>query len=101
MSKIKKACSISPAVRQTVLDRDGRHCFICGSTQNLQIAHYISRARLGIGIPENLGTLCIACHYSYDNGKYHNEIKDIFKGHLKAHYPNWDESNLTYKKWSF
>lgn len=98
-SKRSKACDISPKVRNEVLERDNCQCIICGERHNLQIAHYVSRARLGLGIPQNLAVMCISCHFSYDNGKLHKEIKNAFKDYLKAHYPDWDESKLTYSKW--
>ena len=100
-SKRSKACDISPKVRNEVLDRDGCACIICGEKHNLQIAHYVSRARLGLGIAKNLGTMCIHCHFQYDNGKLHTEMKKAFEDYLKAHYPDWDEKELIYKKWSF
>jgi 5-methylcytosine-specific restriction endonuclease McrA len=98
-SKLSKACDISSKVRQEVMDRDGGKCIICGSYNGIQIAHYISRARLGLGIAKNLGAMCLHCHREYDNGKYHNEIKELFKEHLKVHYPDWDEKELIYSKW--
>lgn len=100
-SKRSKACDISHAVRNEVLRRDDCKCIICGEKHNLQIAHYISRARLGLGIPQNLATMCIRCHFQYDNGKFHNEIKEAFKEHLEAHYDDWNEEDLIYKKWSW
>ena len=99
MSKISKACDISPKVREEVMKRDGGKCIICGAVFSLQIAHYISRARLGLGIPENLGVMCSHCHFQYDNGKFHNEIKKLFREHLEANYEEWNEKNLTYRKW--
>ena len=84
-----------------MIERDSRCCIICGANQNLQIAHYISRARLGLGIPQNLATMCVSCHFHYDNGKFHNEIQKAFKEYLKVHYDNWNEKDLVYKKWSF
>ena len=99
MSKVSKACDISPSVRRIVRDRDKDRCIICGSHQGLQIAHYISRGRLGLGIPENLAVMCIRCHGAYDNGKYHSEIKELFSDYLRAYYPDWDESKITYSKW--
>lgn len=99
MSKISKSCDISPVVRREVMERDGGVCIICGSTQGIQIAHYISRARLGLGIPRNLACMCLICHGDYDNGKLHHEIKNTFKRHLQAKYDDWNESDLTYKKW--
>jgi 5-methylcytosine-specific restriction endonuclease McrA len=99
-SKRSRACDISPAVRNEVLERDNCQCIICGCKHNLQLAHYISRARLGLGIARNLGTMCVSCHFQYDNGKFHNEIKKAFEDYLKAHYEDWNEKDLIYTKWS-
>lgn len=99
MSKASKACDISPAVRREVMERDGGACIVCGSMQGIQIAHYISRARLGLGCSRNLACMCHKCHAEMDNGKYHNQYQGIFKQYLKSHYDDWDEEALTYKKW--
>jgi 5-methylcytosine-specific restriction endonuclease McrA len=99
MGKMSKACDISPKVRKEVLERDN-YCIICGSSYGLQIAHYISRARGGLGIPQNLAVMCVKCHGEYDNGKFHKEIGKAFTEHLQAHYPDRDEKDLVYKKWS-
>ena len=101
MSKRSKACDISPKVRKEVLERDGHRCIICGSNYGLQIAHYISRGRSGLGIPQNLAVMCFSCHFEFDNGKLHKEIGEAFREHLQAHYPDWNEKELIYKKWSF
>ena len=101
MSKQSKACDISPKVRKEVLERDNNCCIICGKNHSLQIAHYISRARGGLGKPENLGVMCVSCHSSYDNGKLHKKIGQAFREHLQSNYENWNESELTYKKWSW
>lgn len=98
-SKLSKACDISPAVRRTVLERDGGRSILSGSDENIQIAHYISRARLGLGIPENLVCLTAREHYEYDNGKYHKEIKKAIEDYLRQYYPDWDNTQLTYTKW--
>lgn len=97
-SKESRACDISPAVRREVLQRDGERCILCGRRQGLQAAHYISRARSGFGIPENLVTLCARCHFDYDNGKHHTEYKKRIEDYLKEHYPEWDNINLVYEK---
>lgn len=99
MSKASKACDISPKVRKEVTERDEGMCIVCGTMQGIQIAHYISRARLGLGIPENLACMCHRCHFDYDNGKRHGEIKMLFEAHLRANYGQWDEKELTYKKY--
>lgn len=101
MSKLSKACDISPKVRAEVKERDGEACIICGKTHALQIAHFIPRSRLGLGIPENLACMCIDCHGELDNGfKKSKEIKQAFKDYLMSIYPEWNESKLIYSKWS-
>lgn len=99
MKKSTKACDISICCREEVMGRDGGRCIVCGSSDGIQIAHYISRGRLGLGIPQNLACLCHKCHFDYDNGKLHKEIQNIFRGYLSSHYKGWDETKLTYSKW--
>ena len=98
MSKISRACDISAKVRQEVMKRDDGRSILSGSHENIQIAHYISRARLGLGIPQNLVCLTAREHYEYDNGKYHREIKKRIEDYLRQHYPDWDNIKLTYSK---
>ncbi len=98
MSKISKACDISYNVRQEVLERDGGCSILSGKRENIQIAHYIPRSRLGLGIPQNLVCLTAQEHFEYDNGKYHNEIKKSIEDYLSHKYPDWDIKKLTYRK---
>lgn len=99
MSKASKACDISPSVRREVRERDGGRCIICGSTNGIQIAHYISRGRLGLGIPQNLACMCHICHAEMDNGKHHIAYQNAFEKHLRENYSDWDEHDLVYTKW--
>lgn len=99
MSKRSKACDITPKVRQEVLRRDDRRCIVCGSIHNLQIAHYVSRARGGLGIPQNLVTMCVQHHFDMDNGKYHKQLQKFVREHLNECYKDWDEKELYYDKW--
>ena len=98
-SKISKACDISPKVRKEVLERDGCCCIVCGANSDLQIAHFVSRARLGLGIAQNLAVMCAKCHFQFDNGKFHKEIGEVFREHLTEHYEGWNEKDLIYRKW--
>ena len=98
MKKSTGACDISPSVRKEVVERDGGECIICGCGRGIEIAHYQSRGRLGLGVPQNLACLCRRCHYNYDNGNLHREIKNLFREHLKAHYEDWNENDLVYRK---
>jgi 5-methylcytosine-specific restriction endonuclease McrA len=50
------------ALRQSVLERDGWHCQLCGSSVDLQVHHLRSRGRLGDDKLGNLIALCALCH---------------------------------------
>jgi 5-methylcytosine-specific restriction endonuclease McrA len=49
-------------LQKQVLRRDGWHCQICGSRQNLQIHHKQLRSQQGSDDDSNLITLCAGCH---------------------------------------
>ena len=96
-----RATDIPKEVKQKVLERDGC-CIICGK-RGMPNAHYISRQRGGLGIEENICTLCTECHYQYDFGdkKTQESIRYVLKEYLTKHYPNFNENNLIYKRWDF
>jgi hypothetical protein len=48
--------------RRLVLDRDGHHCVVCGSTRNLVGGHRIPPDRGGTDNPSNLICLCQSCN---------------------------------------
>lgn len=101
-SKRAKACAISQAVKRKVAERDSIDgwpcCIICGSPEGLPEAHYISRAKGGLGIEHNIVTLCRHCHRLYDQGtaEQRQGIGDQIKEYLKSKYPRWDENDLIY-----
>lgn len=101
-SKRAKACDISPRVKKKVWERDGGRCIICGNTQAMPNSHYIKRSRGGLGIEENVATMCMVCHHEYDNGygERHERIKEQFKEYLENLYPEWNEEDLYYNKWA-
>ena len=61
-------------------------------------AHFIGRAQMGKGTPENGLTLCPGCHRRYDQSTERSAMREFFREYLKSKYPGWDESKLTYKK---
>jgi cytochrome c553 len=63
-------------------------------------AHYIARSHGGLGIEENVVTLCGGCHHNYDNTVDRPIIKEQIKAYLECKYPNWDESKLIFRKWN-
>lgn len=99
MHKSTKACDIPMDVKKRVWERDDHRCVICGSTYTAAPnAHYIPRSHLGLGIEENIVTLCMPCHCDYDNSAKRPYYAALIRMHLKRCYPDWDESKLTYKK---
>lgn len=96
--KRKSYTDIDSKSRNDVHERDGFRCVYCGKTnQPIELAHYISRAHGGLGIPENLVSLCIFCHDDYDGDK-REEIRPFLQNYLKSFYPEWSEEKLIYQK---
>lgn len=100
MHERTKASKIPRSVKETVYERDGGKCILCGRTVTVDnsCCHFISRARLGLGIEENILTLCHECHYKLDNGEVG---RDRLKEYLISKYPGWDEKKLAYTKWGW
>ena len=99
-SRRSKACDISQKVKKIVYERDKGLCIICHKP-GLPNSHYISRAKGGLGIPENVVTMCIDCHNAYDNGKdieRREYIRERIKSYL-SRYEGWNEKELIYDKW--
>jgi hypothetical protein len=61
----------------------------------------VGRAQGGLGIPENLVTLCKNCHMEYDNGDYREIHGKSIHDYLKSWYPKHDETKLTYDKYGW
>ncbi len=105
-SKRSKATDISQSVKQKVWERDNGRCVVCGNNYNVMPnAHYISRAKGGLGIEENVVTLCTnftknQCHHKFDNGtrEERERIGVIIENYLKSKYPDWDKEKLFYNK---
>ena len=101
-SKRSKATDIPAKVKKIVYERDNGLCVICGKS-GVPNSHYIKRSKGGLGIPENIVTMCIECHNEYDNGLNKERVKLIqakVKSYLKRQYgTSWNEDNLIYKKW--
>ena len=99
MHKRTKALDIPQKVKDEVWERDGHKCVICGSMYSMPNAHYISRSHGGLGIPENVVTLCLDCHDFYDNGAGGRKLGPIIAKYLRSQYPGWDERKLVYRKY--
>lgn len=112
MRKDTRARGISRAVKIRVAERDSIDgwpcCINCGRpTPDSEIeyvriawsnAHFISRAHGGLGIEENILTLCPKCHHLYDQTTARPRLREYFREYLMDHYPGWDEEMLCYRK---
>jgi 5-methylcytosine-specific restriction endonuclease McrA len=99
MSKRSKACDINQKVKKKVWERDNHRCIICGSPYAMPNAHFIPRSQGGLGIEENIVTLCLRCHNDYDNGNSRVSIGYRIEWYLNSCYQNWNKENLIYKKY--
>ena len=97
MRKRTRALAISPKVKRLVWERDGGQCVLCGAPGD-PVAHYISRAQGGLGVEQNILTLCQHCHRAYDQGCYRAAIRVVLREYLAARYPDWDEEKLIYRR---
>lgn len=98
-SKRAKACDITKKVREEVWERDEHCCILCGSNEAMPNSHYIPRSLGGLGIPQNVVTMCRECHDDYE--KHRREKKSLVAAYLKKCYPNWDEGKLVFKKYDW
>ena len=101
MHKQTKACDISSRVKNAVWERDGHACIICGSHEAMPNAHYIPRSHGGLGVEENIVTLCVNCHNAYDNSHLRSWYRKKIHDYLQSQYPSWDEEKLIYQKYHF
>ena len=88
---------MTPQVRAKVLERDGWKCVFCGRTDTLQMAHYIPRSLGGLGIEENLVTLCLECHMKSHN-EWFRELDQFMEQYLNERYPNITNDERKYRK---
>ena len=98
-SKRTKACDITKQVKDRVWERDGQRCIRCGTYRAMPNAHFIPRSKGGLGVEENIVTLCFACHEAYDHTTERKAIGVFIEEYLKGKYPEWDKSKLIYNKW--
>lgn len=98
-TKRAKACDISQKVKEIVWERDNHQCIICHSNRAMPNSHFIRRSQGGLGIEENIVTMCDRCHRMYDQGVDRKAIEARTEDYLKSLYPNWDREKLYYKKW--
>lgn len=98
MTKRTKALTISPKVKAVIWERDGCRCVVCGSCEAAPNAHYIARSQGGLGIEENIVTLCQTCHHDFDFSPRRFELAILIREYLQSKYPYWNDDDLIYRK---
>lgn len=99
-SKRAKATDIPYKVKERVWERDKGRCVVCGNKFNVMPnAHFLPRgSKAGLGIEQNIVTLCMNCHFKMDNSKDRLIYLNIVKNYLIKCYPDWEQSYiLAYK----
>lgn len=88
---LKEKTDISPEVRRAVLERDSIDgcvcCVYCGKPMlhgGVHLHHCDRRSQGGEGTPQNLVSLCPACHMALHNG--HSEIQAWCRQYLDEIY---------------
>lgn len=114
MNKRTKKLQFSANIMKRITERDQDQCIFCARSYHMECKdpflyrirehmHYINKSAGGLGIEENGALGCKYHHMLLDNGNkgLREEMLGIFKDHLKAHYPEWDEEKLRYRKYDF
>lgn len=108
MRKDTKAKAITQAVKKAVAERDSIDgwpcCINCGrpappeAPTAFSCAHFIGRAQGGLGIEENVVTLCPDCHRRYDQSTERLVLRNYIREYLQSKYADWEEIKLYYRK---
>lgn len=114
MHRQTKLTAIPASVKAAVARRDcsgGRPatCIICG-VPGAPVAHCVRRSQGGMGVEQNIVTLCNECHYAHDEGLFmrrlcplgfetQQDVQEYVKDYLRGHYLGWTEESITYRKW--
>lgn len=98
MHKRTRACAIPKEVKLIVYERDHERCIFCGAP-GLPEAHVIPRSHGGLGVPQNIITVCRPCHDKLDNSTNRQQMLDVAVGYLKRYYPDISQTDVIYQKW--
>lgn len=109
MHKETKATAIPKLVKDSVLERDGGRCILCGRRGDPH-CHVVRRSAGGMGAEQNIVTLCPRCHYAFDEGLFlqelkplgfdsREEIREFIYGYMSERYPGWTPDSVKYRKY--
>lgn len=109
MHRLTKATAIPDSVKERVRERDHGRCIICGA-EGIPCCHIVRRSQMGMGVEENIVTLCSPCHYAFDEGlgmkrlkplglNTQQDVRDYIVDYIRGFYPGWTKEKVTYRKW--
>ena len=113
MHKQTRASAIPARVKAAVALRDSANgpatCIVCGAPGGPH-CHVVRRSQGGMGIEQNIVTLCGPCHYAFDEGigmvrlrpfgfQTRADVSRYIVEYLKGFYPDWTRESVTYRKW--
>jgi len=97
-SKRAKACDISLKVRRAVFERDNNGiCILCGRPGSPN-SHYLPRSSGGLGIEQNIVTMCVECHHKLDNTSERKNLLAFVKAYLDEKYPDFPDEKRVYRR---
>lgn len=80
MHRMTKMTAIPAKVKAIVAQRDCAHgpatCIICGAPGGPH-CHIIRRSQGGMGVEQNIVTLCGPCHYALDEGLFLDRLRPL------------------------
>lgn len=106
MHRETKRTMIPQSVKDAVNLRDNKRCVLCGRPGD-PVAHIVRRSQGGMGVEENIVTLCPACHRAYDEGAgldrlgrgtTRESLYCCLVAYLKGFYPDWSREDMIYHK---
>lgn len=97
MHKRTRACAIPKEVKLIVYERDHERCIFCGAP-GLPEAHVIPRSHGGLGVPQNIITVCRSCHDKLDNSTQRQRMLPEAVAYLKSFYPDWKKEDYVFDK---
>ena len=95
--KRTKACEIGEKTKHIVFKRDDGLCIFCRRYGKPE-AHIIPRSQGGLGVPQNIITVCRECHDKLDNSTAREKMLREAIIYIKGFYPNWKREDFIFNK---
>lgn len=114
MYRSTRAKQFDQKTQMKIWNRDVARCVLCAAGYHMEeatdplmlqirdIMHIVPKSQGGLGIEQNGVVGCRFHHHMMDNGKdgRREEMLEICREHLRACYPDFDETQVVYDKWA-